>query len=141
MANLNKVFLIGRLTADPETRQFASGKSTVTLSLAVNEKKRNAAGELQERTDYFYVRVFGKQADIAAKYLYKGREVCIEGHLQQETWQDKQTGQQRSRTDVITDNLQLIGSSSAPAQHQPQPRPQYTQPAAMPHEDEQDYPF
>lgn len=141
MANINKVYLIGRLTADPETRQTATGKSTVSIPLAVNRKEQDASGEWQERTAFLYPRVFGKLADLAAKYLCKGREVYLEGRLDMFTWQDKQTGQQRSRVDIIVTDMQFLGSNSQPAKPAAQPRPQYTQPAAMPHEDEQDYPF
>ena len=110
MANLNKVMLIGNLTADPEVRQTPRGNSLTELRLAVNRVSTGQnEGERREETTFLDVTCWGRTAEIAGQYLAKGRPVFIEGRLQQDTWEDKQTGQRRSRIRIIAENLQLLG--------------------------------
>ena len=98
MANLNKVMIIGNLTADPEVRTTPRGTSLTELRLAVNRVSSGMnEGERREETTYLDVTCWGRTGEIAAQYLAKGRPVFIEGRLQQDTWEDKQTGQRRSR--------------------------------------------
>ena len=110
MANLNKVMLIGNLTADPEVRTTPRGNSLTELRLAVNRVNNGPnEGERREETTFLDVTCWGRTGEIAAQYLSKGRPVFIEGRLQMDTWEDKQTGQRRSRIRMIAENLQLLG--------------------------------
>lgn len=110
MANLNKVMLIGNLTADPEVRQTPRGNSLTELRLAVNRVASGPnEGERREETTFLDVTCWGRTGEVAAQYLSKGRPVFIEGRLQMDTWEDKQTGQRRSRIRIIAENLQLLG--------------------------------
>ena len=109
MANLNKVMLIGNLTADPEVRPTQSGVPLTELRLAVNRVLAGRGdGERREETTFLDVTCWNRTAEIAAQYLSKGSSVFIEGRLQQDTWEDKQTGQRRSKIRVVAENMQLI---------------------------------
>lgn len=111
MANLNKVMIIGNLTADPEVRTTPSGTSLTELRLAVNRTIGGQNGsERREETTFLDVTCWGRIGEIAAQYLAKGRPVFIEGRLQMDSWEDKQTGQKRSRIRIIAENMQLLGS-------------------------------
>lgn len=111
MANLNKVMIIGNLTADPEVRTTPRGTNLTELRLAVNRQVGGQDGsERREETTYLDVTCWSRLGEIAAQYLSKGRPVFIEGRLQMDTWEDKQTGQKRSRIRIIAENLQLLGS-------------------------------
>lgn len=131
MANLNKVMIIGNLTADPEVRTTPRGNSLTELRLAVNRVSTGQnEGERREETTFLDVTCWGRTGEIAAQYLSKGRPVFIEGRLQMDTWEDKQTGQRRSRIRIIAENLQLLGGrDGAPQQgggsYQSQPRNNY----------------
>ncbi len=110
MANLNKVMLIGNLTADPEVRTTPRGNSLTELRLAVNRMSSGPnEGERREETTFLDVTCWGRTGEVAAQYLSKGRPVFIEGRLQMDTWEDKQTGQRRSRIRIIAENLQMLG--------------------------------
>lgn len=111
MANLNKVMIIGNLTADPEVRTTPRGNSVAELRLAVNRISSGPnEGERREETTFLDVTCWGRTAEIAGQYLAKGRPVFIEGRLQQDTWEDKQTGQRRSKIRIVAENMQLLGS-------------------------------
>src|ERR1700722_244633 len=121
MANLNRVLLIGNLTRDPEVRYTPKGTAVTEISLAVNRIYSGEDGEKKEETTFVDVTLWARQAEIAGQYLRKGRPVFIEGRLQLDSWDDKQTGEKRSRLRVVAENLQLLGSrpegesSSAPS--------------------------
>jgi single-strand DNA-binding protein len=110
MANLNRVLLIGNLTRDPEVRYTPKGTAVTEIGLAVNRIYSGEDGEKKEETTFVDVTLWARQAEIAGQYLRKGRPVFIEGRLQLDTWDDKQTGQKRSRLRVVAENLQLLGS-------------------------------
>ncbi len=111
MANLNKVMIIGNLTADPDVRQTPRGNTVAELRLAVNRVSSGPnEGERREETTFLDVTCWGRTAEIAGQYLAKGRPVFIEGRLQQDTWEDKQTGQRRSKIRIVAENMQLLGS-------------------------------
>lgn len=111
MANLNKVMIIGNLTSDPEVRTTPRGTSLTELRLAVNRISSGPnEGERREEVTYLDVTCWGRQGEIAAQYLSKGRPVFIEGRLQMDQWEDKQTGQKRSRIRIVAENLQMLGS-------------------------------
>jgi single-strand DNA-binding protein len=110
MANLNRVLLIGNLTRDPEVRYTPKGTAVAEIGLAINRTYSGEDGEKKEETTFVDVTIWARQAEIAGQYLKKGRQVFIEGRLQLDTWDDKQTGQKRSRLRVVSENLQFIGS-------------------------------
>lgn len=117
MANLNKVMIIGNLTADPEVRTTPRGNSVAELRLAVNRISSGPnEGERREETTFLDVTCWGRTAEIAGQYLSKGRPVFIEGRLQQDTWEDKQTGQRRSKIRIVAENMQLLGSREGGSQ-------------------------
>lgn len=111
MASFNKVVLVGNLTRDPDVRHIPSGQAVCDISLAINsqwtDRKTN---ERKEEVTFVDVTLWGRTAEIAGEYLAKGRPVLIEGKLAQDTWEDKTTGQKRSKLKVIADSLQLLGN-------------------------------
>ena len=111
MASFNKVILVGNLTRDPEVRYIPSGTAVCDISLAVNsqwtDRKTN---ERKEEVTFVEVTLWGRTAEIAGEYLAKGRPVLIEGRLSLDSWEDKETGQKRSKLKVIADGMQLLGS-------------------------------
>src|SRR6202140_3393986 len=110
MASFNKVILLGNLTRDPEVRYTPKGSAVCDLGLAVNRQYTLDSGEKREEGTFVDVVLWSRLAEIAGEYLKKGRPVFIEGRLQLDTWDDKQTGQKRSRLRVVAENLQLLGS-------------------------------
>src|SRR5436309_1406360 len=113
MANLNRVLLIGNLTRDPEVRYTPKGTAVADIGLAVNRISTADNGERREEVTFLDVTLWGRQAEIAGEYLKKGRPVFIEGRLQMDTWDDKTTGQKRSKIKVVCENMQLLGSRGA----------------------------
>jgi len=110
MANLNKVMLMGNLTRDPEVRYTPKGTAVAELGMAINRIYSAENGEKREETTFVDVTLWGRTAEIAGEYLKKGRPVFIEGRLQLDSWDDKQTGQKRSKLKVVGEAMQLIGS-------------------------------
>ncbi len=115
MANLNKVMLIGRLTRDPEVRTFANGGKVAKFGFAATgaRKKNPSTGQWEDEPMFIDVNVFnrgefGKQADLVEQSLRKGHQVFIEGHLILDQWDDKQSGQKRSKHVVVVDNFQFL---------------------------------
>jgi single-strand DNA-binding protein len=109
MANLNKVMLIGNLTRDPEIKYTPKGTAIAQVGLAINRTWSNESGQKQEETTFVDVELFGRLAEIAGEYLKKGRPAYIEGRLKLDSWEDKQTGQKRSKMKVVGETLQLLG--------------------------------
>jgi single-strand DNA-binding protein len=144
MANLNRVLLIGNLTRDVELRYTPKGTAVCDISLAIN-RVIVTEGERKEEVVFVDVTLWARLAEIASQYLSKGRPVFIEGRLQTEAWQDKESGQKSSRLKVVAENLQLLGSraesegSDAPATSRPssERRPQ----SLEDYEPGQDIPF
>lgn len=111
MPNLNKVILMGNLTADPVLRTTpGKGTSVTDISLAINRFMNSDSGDRQTETTYVDVTLWGRQAEIATQYLKKGSPAFIEGRLQLDTWEDRQSGQKRSKLKVVGENLQLLSS-------------------------------
>lgn len=110
MASFNKVILLGNLTRDPEVRYTPKGTAVAEIGLAVNRVYTTDSGEKREEATFVDVTLWGRTAEIAGEYLKKGRPVFIEGRLQLDTWDDKQTGQKRSKLKVVGEGIQLIGS-------------------------------
>src|SRR6267378_4456314 len=110
MASFNKVILLGNLTRDPEVRYTPKGSAVADLGIAVNRQYTLENGEKREEVTFVDVTFWGRTAEVAGEYLKKGRPVFIEGRLQLDTWDDKQSGQKRSKLKVVGEGLQLIGS-------------------------------
>jgi single-strand DNA-binding protein len=107
---VNKVILIGNLGADPETRYMPSGSAVTNIRVATTEAwKDKQSGEQQEHTEWHRIAMFGKLAEIAAEYLRKGSQVYIEGRIRTRKWQDKNDGQDRYSTEIVADNMQMLG--------------------------------
>ena len=157
MANLNKVMLIGNLTRDPELRYTPKGTAVADISLAINRVWNNEQNQKQEETVFVDVTLWGRQAELAQQYLTKGRGAYIEGRLQMDTWDDKETGKKRSKLMVIGESLQFLpegrggaggGAPQGGGQQQSRPPQQRSGPpqgaSAAPAEDfqeEDDIPF
>ncbi|OGZ18697.1 MAG: single-stranded DNA-binding protein [Candidatus Nealsonbacteria bacterium RBG_13_42_11] len=119
--NLNKAFLIGRLTRDPETKALPSGQSVTNFGLATSRFFTDKTGQKQQQADFHNIVLFGKLADIASQYLTKGSLVLIEGRIQTRTWKDS-SGNSRSRTEIVGERIQLGPKSAGkvmPAQKEP----------------------
>lgn len=112
MASYNRVILMGNLTRDIELRYTQSGMAVADIGLAVNERRKNAAGEWVDEAHFFDVTMFGRTAEIAAEYLSKGSPLFVEGKLRYETWE--KDGVKRSKVSVICDRMQLLGGGGGP---------------------------
>lgn len=163
MANFNKVILAGRLTRDPELRYTPKGTAIAKIGIAVSRNWRDESGETREETTFVDVDAFGKQAETIGQYLKKGRPILLEGRLRLDSWEDRQSGQKRSKLGVVLESFQFIdsgrsrdddsmshgqgmnssgggnrGGSTPPPSNNVQPPPQQA-PAASPEDD--DVPF
>ena len=114
MASFNKVILIGNLTRDPEVRTFANGGKVAKFGFAVNNrKKNNQTGQWEEVPMFIDVDVFnrgdnGTLANVVEQYCRKGTQICIEGRLQLDNWNDKASGQKRSKHKIVVESIQLL---------------------------------
>lgn len=148
MASLNKVLIMGNLTRDPELRYTPKGTAVADLSLAINRVWRDDGGNKQEEVTFVDVTLWGRAAELAQQYLVKGRGAFIEGRLQMDTWDDKTTGQKRSKLKIIGENLQFLpsgngqrpagGTSSSQASSS---QGQSSPPPAENYQEEDDIPF
>jgi single-strand DNA-binding protein len=112
---VNKVILVGNLGADPETRSMPSGMTVTNIRIATSESwKDKTSGAQQERTEWHSIALFGRLGEIAAEYLRKGSQVFVEGKLRTRKWQDKQ-GNDRFTTEIIADNMQMLGGRAGGA--------------------------
>src|SRR5882672_2368776 len=127
MANFNKVILAGNLTRDPELRYTPKGTAIAKFGLAINRTWKNEAGETKEEATFVDVDAFGRQAEVIAQYMKKGRPFLVEGRLKLDQWDDKQTGQKRSRLKVVLEGFSFIdskgGDSGNFAPSAPRPAP------------------
>src|SRR5206468_6828023 len=113
MASFNKVILVGNLTRDPEVRYTPKGTAIAKLGIAVNRSWKNEAGETKEEVTFVDVDAFGRQAEVIAQYFRKGKPILIEGRLRLDQWDDKQTGQKRSRLGVVLEGFSFVDSNRA----------------------------
>jgi single-strand DNA-binding protein len=109
--SVNKVILVGHLGKDPETRYMTNGEAMTTVSLATSENWKDKSGEKQEKTEWHNLVFFRRLAEVAGEYLKKGSQVYVEGKLQTRKWQTKE-GQDRYSTEIIVDQMQMLGSKS-----------------------------
>src|SRR5689334_19745764 len=110
MANFNKVILAGNLTRDPEVRYTPKGTAIAKLGMAINRTWKTDTGETKEEVTFVDVDAFGRQAEVISQYLKKGRPILVEGRLKLDQWDDKQTGQKRSRLGVVLESFQFMDS-------------------------------
>jgi single-strand DNA-binding protein len=118
MANMdiNHVIEIGRLTRDAEVSYTPGGMAVGKISIAVNRRVKKGQ-EWVDEANYFDVSVFGKQAEGLKPYLTKGKQVCVDGYLKQDRWQDQQTGQNRSAVKIVANDIQLLGGKDGGSQN------------------------
>lgn len=163
MASVNKVILIGNLTRDPELRYTPKGSAVCEVGLAVNRKYKLESGESREEVTYLDVTFWGKQGETISKWMKKGRPLYIEGRLQMDTWEDKTSGQKRSKIRIIAEEFQFLGgertgggpeegggggqrydndrSGPSSASQAPRPAPSHVSDDSGPNLDEDDIPF
>ena len=133
MANFNKVILAGNLTRDPELRYTPKGTAVARIGLAINRSWRTETGEQKEEVTFVDVDAFGKQAETIGQYFKKGRPILMEGRLRYETWDDKQSGQKRSKLGVVLESFQFMDSGNrAEGGSAPSSAPRAARPAAPP---------
>jgi single-strand DNA-binding protein len=108
MASLNKVLLIGNLTRDPELRVTPKGTAICQFGLAVNRQYKDESGATRDETAFIDIEAWGKQGELVSKYLQKGSPAFIEGRLRFDSWEDKQSGQKRSKLKVVLENVQFL---------------------------------
>jgi single-strand DNA-binding protein len=112
MASFNRVILMGNLTRDPELRYTPKGTAIAKIGLAVNRQWRTESGETKEEVTFVDVDSFGRQAETIAQYMKKGSPILVEGRLRLDQWDDKQTGQKRSRLGVVLENFKFVGPAN-----------------------------
>ena len=124
--SVNKVILVGNVGQDPEVKYTPSGVPVAKFSLATNERFKDKSGEFQERTEWHNVIAWQRLAEIVGEYLSKGSKVYVEGKLQTSSWEDKQSGQRKYRTEIVARDLVLLGSreSSGGGHETPAPNAQ-----------------
>ena len=107
-SSVNKVILIGRLGKDPEIRSTPQGTTVAKFTMATDDRYTDRNGEKQERTEWHNIVAWSKLAEICGQYLKKGKLVYIEGSLRTDSWDDKETGQKRYRTEIVAQNMQML---------------------------------
>ena len=138
MRGINKVIVVGNLGQDPDTKYLPSGSAVTNISVATSESwKDKQTGEKKERTEWHRVAAFGRLAEIMAEYLRKGSQVYIEGKLRTRKW-DKD-GQTHYTTEIIADQMQMLGNRQE--QSKPTPAPQPSQPEPGPDDFDDEIPF
>ena len=131
MASFNKVILIGNLTRDPEVKSLPKGTAVCNISMAVNRRWKNDAGEEKEEVYFADCKAFGRQAETIGQYVKKGHPLMVEGRLTREEWDDKKTGEKKSATRIMIETFQFLkgrdeGATPAPrreAAPAPVPKP------------------
>lgn len=153
MAYLNKVFLIGNLTRDPELRVTPKGTAICQFGIAVNRQFKDESGATRDETTFVDIEAWGKQGELVSKYLSKGSPAMVEGRLKLDQWEDKTSGQKRSKLKVVLDNVQFLstrgGAGGGGAAHAPAedpdgaaaPAPAAKPAAAAPKDNDEDVPF
>lgn len=110
--SVNKVILVGRLGKDPEMRYMPNGEAVANVTLATSETWKDKSGEKQERTEWHNLVFYRRQAEVAGEYLKKGSQIYVEGRIQTRKWQDKETGKDRYTTEIIVNEMQMLGGKS-----------------------------
>jgi single-strand DNA-binding protein len=154
MANFNKVYLMGNLTRDPEMRVTPKGTAICQFGLAVSRSWKDESGQVREEATFVDIEAWGKQGETISKYCTKGRPLFVEGRLRFDQWEDKTSGQKRSKLKVVLENFQFIGGrgdgataaaaadpEAAPADAPAAPRAAPRAPAAPKDNVDEDVPF
>jgi single-strand DNA-binding protein len=116
--SVNKVILIGNLGKDPEVKFTPGGTAVAKFSLATNERYKDKSGEWQDRTEWHNIVAWQRLAEIVGEYVKKGNKLYIEGRLQTSSWEDKQSGEKKYRTEIIAQDLVLLGGRGDAADHE-----------------------
>lgn len=147
MASYNKAILIGNLTRDPEVRYTPKGTAICDIGLAINRKYKTDGGEQREEVTFVDVTLWGRTAEVVGEYCKKGRPLMVEGRLETESWDDKTTGQKRSKLKVVGENIQLLGArgegddkQGRGGQHSAPPARRPAAPPQKPHDPDLDQP-
>ena len=111
MANFNRVILAGNLTRDPELKYTPKGSAVARIGMAINRTWKSETGEQREEVTFVDVEAWGRQAEVISQYVKKGRPLLVEGRLKLDQWDDKQSGQKRSKLGVILETFQFVGSA------------------------------
>lgn len=109
--SVNKVILIGNLGKDPDVKYTASGVPVAKISVATNERYKDKSGEWQDRVEWHHVVLWQRLAEITGEYLSKGSKLYLEGRLQTRSWEDRETGQRKYVTEIVANNLVLLGGT------------------------------
>jgi single-strand DNA-binding protein len=155
MANFNRVILAGNLTRDPELRYTQKGTAVARIGMAINRSWKTETGETKDEVTFVDVDAFGRQAEVIAQYMKKGRPLLVEGRLKLNQWEDKNTHQKQSRLTVVLESFSFLGTrgedsgggGEAPRQRPPAPQPAAASASAEPSEpsgappEEDDVPF
>jgi single-strand DNA-binding protein len=154
--SVNKAILVGRLGRDPETRFTSGGQAVCNFTLATDSSYKDRSGERQKKTEWHRIVLWGKLAEIAQQYLKKGQMVFIEGRIQTREWEDKRDGQKRTTTEIVGNEMRMLGSraegaaAGAGASAAPSSRPvdadadagaMHEEPHAGPEISDEDIPF
>ncbi len=147
---LNKVFLYGNLTRDPELKALPSGSQVANFGIATNRTYKDKNGAKQEATEFHNIVAFGRTAEVIAQYMKKGRPIFVEGRIQTRSWDDKESGKKNYRTEVVVDNFQFgadakggSGAGATAGAHEEQPAPSEGETIKYPDEEinPEDIPF
>src|SRR3990167_3629431 len=145
---LNKVFLYGNLTRDPELKALSSGSQVANFGLATNRTYKDKNGAKQEATEFHNIVAFGRTAEVIAQYMKKGRPIFVEGRIQTRSWEGKEDGKKQYRTEIVVDNFQFgadggKGASSRASCNEEQPAPSDAETIKYPDEEinPEDIPF
>ena len=133
--NLNKIFILGNLTRDPELRQTPTGQSVCTFDVATNRIWVSPNGEKNQKTEFHRIVAWGKLADICGQYLSRGRLVFVEGRIETRSWQDKNSGEKKYRTEIVAESMQMgprmSGGGDRVDERDAQPAPNAAGPATI----------
>lgn len=115
MKGVNKVFLLGLVGKDPEVKSTASGMTIASFSMATTDRQKDAQGNWSDKTEWHSLVSFGRTAEIVRDYVKKGSPLFVQGKIQTRSWDDKQSGKKQYRTEIVVDELSLVGASTAKA--------------------------
>ena len=136
MPNLNKVMLIGNVTRDPEVNYTRKGTAVAEVGLAISRTFTPEGGEKREETTFVDITFWGRQAEIVGEYAKKGKPIFVEGRLQLDSWEDKTSGQKRTKLRVVGEGLQLLGARPGGGgggdEGESRPAQNFSKPAAKP---------
>lgn len=108
--SVNKVILLGNVGKDPKSRQTGGGTNVVSFSIATSDRTKSRDGEWEDHTEWHNCKAFGKTADVISQYVHKGTKIYVEGKIQTNSWEDKNTGKKRYKTEIIVNDVCLISS-------------------------------